>query len=119
MAGSWAQDNFDERRGVVVVRHPDELTRRNFEAFQARLEDHIEGGRAKIALDMSETRFLTSDWFGLFVQSLRRAWHAGGDIRPFAVCGLVRRVFDLGLRDRVRVFDTEEEAVASFDEPGR
>ena len=59
-------------------------------------------------------RFLTSDWLGLFVQHLRRAWLAGGDIRPFAVCGLVRRVFDLGLRDFMQVFDTEEEAVASF-----
>jgi len=73
-------------------------------------------GATKVAVDMTQVDFMDSTVIGLFVWGMKNLREAGGDLRMFGLHAFVHRLFDITQRDRAfKIFESEDEAVASFE----
>lgn len=83
------------------------------------LEDSIKKaigqGKNKLIIDLSESDFISSAGWGVFVAYLRKTREAGGDIK---LAGMVEKVFKvfklLEFDSLIDAFPTVEEAVKSY-----
>jgi anti-sigma B factor antagonist len=72
--------------------------------------------RSRIVLDMSQVEFLDSLVIGALVGFLRKARHAGGDVKLAQLSPDVETVFDLTRLQRVfQIYPTVDAAVHDFD----
>src|SRR4030095_12172367 len=78
----------------------------------------LERNRRRIVLDMCDVRYVDSGGIGELVESFTAAQHRGGSIK---LLGVTRRLNDLlvitKLLNVFECFETEEEAIDSFDRP--
>jgi anti-sigma B factor antagonist len=70
---------------------------------------------AQVVVNLTDVTFMDSAALATLVQGMKRSRQAGGDLRLSNLRQPVRVIFELTRFDRAfDIFDTEDEAVASF-----
>ncbi|WP_341579597.1 STAS domain-containing protein [Microbacterium schleiferi] len=85
----------------VVVAPAGRLTASTAPRLRDELNDRIQSGQNKLAIDMTELEFIDSSGLGALIGGLKVARLAGGDLRIAAVPTAVQRVLALTNLDRV------------------
>jgi anti-sigma B factor antagonist len=97
--------------GCAVVRFKGALTLgTSLHAADAQLQKTINGGAAKVVLNMAEVPYMDSAGLGVLVQASGLAKQQGGDLR---LCGVSERVADLIRMTRTEALlpmDADEDA---------
>lgn len=97
--------------GVAVIACRGRLNMVAAPRLTALLSDVIEGGDARVVIDLGETSFMDSSGLGALVGGLKKARQAGGNLRIAAPGDQVRMVLSLTNLDQVlHTFDTVEDA---------
>ena len=111
-------ESAPEPAPVHIFRLPETLETEDLPEFQTAVQNVLDAGKSRIAVDASKVVALHDNgWFGCLIYSLKAAREDGGDLRLYAPSHEVTRLLELfGLENAFLVFDTEEEAVASFGE---
>ncbi|MFC1705585.1 STAS domain-containing protein [Planctomycetota bacterium] len=109
---------IDQRRlgeGVVVLGLTGDIDRHTIDSLERSLAGAIESGRASIVVNCGGVTFLSSNGMGIFIQYVQKARSHGGDIRFCEMRDNALTVITmLGLQHIFQVFQTEEEALASY-----
>jgi len=104
---------------VTVISVAEYLDATTSEEATAFLSAEIDGGHARLVLDMGRVTYLSSAGLRVILGTLKEARSGGGDLRLAGAQGNVRRVVDLaGLAQIIQIFPTAEEAVASYSSEG-
>lgn len=75
-----------------------------------------EQGKTNVVWNLEKVTFLDSTALGTMVWGMRNLREADGDLRLCCLEGFVRRLFELTSLDMAfKVFDTEAEALESFE----
>jgi len=102
---------------VCCVQLAGDIDRHTIGDLERELAKAIDGGRPQLVINCAGVTFLSSTGMGTFIQYLQRARSRGGDIRFCHMQDNALTVLTmLGLQNIFRVFQAEEDAVASFDE---
>ena len=100
---------------IVCLHLAGELDRHSIGALEQTLTQFIESGRAAIIVDFDEVSFCSSSGMGVFIQYVHKARLKDGDIRLCRMRDSSLTVLTmLGLQNIFQVFQTEEEAIASY-----
>jgi anti-anti-sigma factor len=86
------------------------------------IREALDGSAAsKILINMAQVSYIDSTGIGLFLGAIPKFRGAGGDLRVAVTLETVRKVFTLtGLYKHIRIFETEAEALESFQsEPAK
>lgn len=106
--------------GVVVVHLPVVKSPLDISEVQRALDVPLERGDVQLVVDTSLLSSLCTTSIGYLVHSLQRARKLGGDIRLYGrgleEDGSLRKFLGLcGLGGVFRIFESEEDAVNSYD----
>ena len=105
----------EERPQCLVVRFDGDIAGQDDKELRKMFVTLVGEGKRNVVADMTRVSFLDSIVLGTFVWGMKNLREAGGDIRLFGLHAFVRRLFDITQLDRAfRIFDTEDEAVASY-----
>lgn len=106
----------EEQIGAVrVLRLKGFLDAHTAPAFESALHARIAAGINQIVVDGAELTYISSAGLGVFMSFIEEVRESGGDIRIGGLISKVRQVFDiLGFDEIFKIFDTAEDAVASF-----
>ena len=89
-------------------------------ALAERVRALVDQNRRRILLDLSDVRYVDSGGIGELVASFSAARNRGGTVK---LCGVTRRLNDLlvitHLLNVFECFETEDEALETFDAPRR
>lgn len=100
---------------VISLEDTERATVEVAEDFRRALFDMVEDGAKKLVVDMKEQKFVDSSFLGALVAGLRKAVAEGGSLKLVGLQPSVRSMFDLTRLSKVfEIFESEEEAVASF-----
>ena len=100
---------------IVCLRLSGDIDRHSIGALEQSLPKFIESGRAAIIVDFDEVSFCSSSGMGVFIQYVHKARLKDGDIRLCRMQDNSLTVLTmLGLQNIFQVFQTEEEAIASY-----
>jgi anti-sigma B factor antagonist len=103
--------------GVTVLDFEAEgdLEESDIERIESALVSVYEKGRVRLVVNLSKLGFVTVDGWGAILKDLWRLRRAGGDIRLCDPSGPARRmVAELGLGGRLKLFEAEDRAIASY-----
>lgn len=100
---------------VVVIDVPNEsIDVSNAPDFKRDLTNAFEDN-ANVVMDLANVNFVDSAGLGTMVWAVKQLAARGGDMRLCNVNGAVRSLFELvRMHKLVSVFDTREDAIASF-----
>lgn len=104
------------RDGVLVVRLEgvDSLVASNSADFRERFDACIEGAN-QIALHLGNLTFMDSSGIGALVGEFKKLSKREGELRLIGLTPTVKSLFEITRLHRVfEIYDTEDEAVASF-----
>lgn len=104
------------RNGVLVVRLDgvDSLVASNAGDFRERWDACI-GEANRIALHLGNITFLDSSGIGALVGAFKKLSKREGELRLIGLTPMVKSLFEVTRLHRVfEIYDTEDEAVASF-----
>lgn len=97
--------------GVTVVRPDGRLNMVAAPALRKQLHDLVQGGSARLVVDLSGTEFIDSSGLGALISGLKVARQAGGDLRIAAPTKQVITVLELTNLNRVlRAHDSADRA---------
>lgn len=100
--------------GWTVVAASGEIDVAAAPEFRARLTDLVEGGAARLVVDLEDVDFIDSTGLGVLVGAVRRARSAGGDLRVVCTNARILKVFDItGLDNVFTIGDSVDETVAA------
>ena len=103
-----------ENEATVIEVESATLTAANSKEFKAALEPYLDT-EMNIVINLSNVTFLDSSGLGIFLFCLKKLNQKGGDVKLCNVTKPVRVLFELvRLHQIIEVFNTEEEALASF-----
>ena len=106
--------DFDTRTigsGTVVVQPKGRLNMVAAPSLRKQLHGIVEGGHARIVVDLSATEFIDSSGLGALISGLKVARQAGGDLRIAAPTRQVRTVLELTNLNRVlHSYDSADDA---------
>src|SRR4026209_1387816 len=101
---------------AVVTVHGDIVLNGSGPDLADKVRSLLEQDRRRIVLDVGDVRYVDSGGIGELVESFTAAQHRGGSIK---LVGVTKRLNDLlvitKLLNVFECFDTEKEALASFD----
>jgi anti-anti-sigma factor len=100
--------------GVTVVRPDGRLNMVAAPALRKQLHDLVEGGNARVVVDLSATEFIDSSGLGALISGLKVARQAGGDLRIAAPTKQVITVLEL--TNLNRVLRAHDSADSAFDD---
>jgi anti-sigma B factor antagonist len=84
--------------------------------LQKRILDILGNDKKFIVVDLKQVSMITSLGIGGLIRALRTVREKDGDLRLSAVNASVRKVFTITkLEEVIKIFDTSDEAVKSFD----
>ena len=108
--------NRSEVEGRAVVLSPrGRLNMTTAALLRQSVAAEVEGGSARVVLDLAGVAFVDSSGLGAIVGGLKSARQAGGDLRIAAAGEQVRTVLELTNLDRVlRPHDTVEDALSGW-----
>ena len=82
--------------------------------IRKQIDEHLKEGRTRIIFDMREVSFVDSSGLAVFVNALKSARQAGGDIAILGPTTPVRSILELTRLHRIlSIVDTQEEAVSA------
>ncbi|MCG8461791.1 MAG: STAS domain-containing protein [Holophagales bacterium] len=82
--------------------------------IRRQIDEHLKEGRTRIIFDMREVSFVDSSGLAVFVNALKSARQAGGDIAILGPTTQVRSILELTRLHRIlSIVDTQEEAVSA------
>jgi anti-sigma B factor antagonist len=87
--------------GAIVVTPQGRLNMVAAPALRTDLHELVDGGSARIVIDLSGTTFIDSSGLGALVSGLKAARQAGGDLRIAAPSKQVETVLELTNLNRV------------------
>jgi anti-sigma B factor antagonist len=103
-----------ESEAMVIEVQSTTLTASNSKEFKAALEPYLEA-ETNIVINLERVTFLDSSGLGIFLFCLKKLNQKGGDVKLCNVTKPVRVLFELvRLHQIIEVFNTKEEALASF-----
>ena len=109
----------DTLASCIVVHPTGTLDRRSAPELEAALQTLTGQGHSRIVLDLSAVGEMSSAGLRVIISAakLLRSERLGGDLRLAAPSARVVQVLELaGLLPVLNVFDTDEQAIASFTE---
>ena len=116
MQGLVTTDGQRNPDRVLVMRLPRELTHERAAELMRTLEDALNEGSTRIALDLSAVVTLSDNSLGVIIRGRKFAQEAGGDVRLFAVPRPIGRFLHaMGLDNVFQQYKTEAEVVQSFE----
>jgi anti-sigma B factor antagonist len=87
------------------------------QTLSSRLKELTDAGTRSIVMDFGQVRWVNSYGIGAIIASLTTVRRAGGDLRFANVQGATRQYFQITkLETVVKLYESVEEAVASFNE---
>ena len=109
-----------EHRGDVVVIHPRGfINAHTVRQFEQEIEEALRSGRNQIVINGSGLTYIASAGLGVIMGHIEDVRSKGGDIRLTNLNETVLRIFEvLGFNHVCRVFDSEQEGIASFSQSG-
>ena len=117
MPGSGDLIHISERRGVKLVRMRTEAlrTEAEVEALGRGLMDLAEEPGTRVVLSFLGVKHLTSLVLGRLIHVHKRLAESGGELRLADIHPQLFEIFSITRLDRLfKIFDREDEAVASF-----
>lgn len=103
--------------GVLLIVAEGEIDANTFEYLEATLTDGVEGGRARIVLDLSGVAFVSSSGIGILIGAMSEAKAKDGDLILVAPNDAVQDVFDgMGFSSMFTIAKTRAEAMEAFSE---
>ena len=106
----------EDRPSCVVVRFDGDIAGQDDRELRKLFIRLANEGRHDVVADMGRVSFLDSIILGTLVWGMKNLREAGGDLRMFGLHAFVKRLFDITQLDRAfQIFDSEDEAVASFE----
>ena len=99
--------------GVVVLKPEGRLNMVAAPAVREAVASIVDGGRSKVAVDLSGVEFIDSSGLGVLIGGLKTARQAGGDLRIAGATDAVRKVLSLTNLDRV--LRNHSSAAEAFD----
>jgi anti-sigma B factor antagonist len=100
------------RDGVAVLRLDGRLNMVSAAQLKKAITDSVDGGGARVVVDLAAVRFMDSSGLGALIAGLKKARQEGGDLRITGVTQQVATVLALTNLDRVlRSHDSVEGAL--------
>ena len=107
--------NLKQKSPMVIALYGELIDRDECRDLIKLLEEACEAGPANIVFDLSDLRIMNSTGLNILVHSLTMARKSGGEVLVCGVPEKVRQLFIITKLNTIfQVFDTEDEAVASF-----
>jgi anti-sigma B factor antagonist len=106
----------DQKEGVTIIRFEEEssLDAGNSMEFRAEIATSL-AQNDKVIIDLGNAIFIDSSGIGALVAISREFSKKGGELRLMALTPAVQTVFEITRLYRFfEIYDTEEEALASF-----
>ncbi len=98
--------NINEQRATVEISS----------ILKEELLEKIEEGNQNVIVDLSSSDFVDSSFLGALVAGLKKATMKSGDLKIVGLQAPVRAMFELTRLYRIfDIFDTQEEAINSFE----
>jgi anti-sigma B factor antagonist len=109
------ETSVDRRGDVSTVHVSGSVDGLTSEDLQRVLASEVEAGRHNMVADFGEVDYTSSAGLRVLLATLTQTRSRGGDLRLAGPNPEVRKVLDLsGFTSILRVFDTVDDAVASF-----
>lgn len=106
----------EERPNCLIVRFDGDIAGQDEKELRKLFVKVVGQGKKNVVADMSRVSFLDSIILGTLVWGMKNLREGDGDLRMFGLHAFVNRLFDITQLDRAfRIFETEDQAVASFD----
>jgi len=106
-------DPLDE--SIRILNFDGYLNMETYDIARINLNRLLENGLYKIVVDLSETKYISSSGWAIFLGSLGAIQAAGGDLKLAAMTDEVRFVFDaLELEYVIKAYGTVQSAVDAF-----
>lgn len=100
---------------VTLINIPQRLTASTSDELKKYLKESVEKGQSKFVINLKETEYLDSSGLGAIVSKIAQTRASNGDVRLAAPGKYVLSLLELTHIDQVlKIFDTPEQAVASF-----
>jgi len=101
---------------VEVISTPVRFNIEVSEEFRIILKEFVDKGKFKIVVDLAQTEYMDSSGLGAIVSRISATRSHDGDIRIAAPKEFVKNLFDVtNLVKILKIYDTVDEAVESFD----
>ncbi|KUI25235.1 STAS domain-containing protein [Mycobacterium sp. GA-2829] len=100
--------------GAVVIRPDGRLNMVAAPALRKQIHEVVDGGTARVVVDLGGTEFIDSSGLGALISGLKVARQAGGDLRIAAPTRQVTTVLEL--TNLNRVLRTYDSADGAFDD---
>lgn len=100
--------------GAIIVQPGGRLNMVAAPGLRKQLHDLVEGGNARLVVDLSTTEFIDSSGLGALISGLKVARQAGGDLRIAAPTRQVVTVLEL--TNLNRVLRAHDSADGAFDD---
>lgn len=102
---------------VVVMELPEHLNHAQIKTLLREMRPLLESDRPRLVLECSQVLQIDSAGVEMLLHCMQEAMKGDGDLKLAAVSPATRAILDLMRVDRLfEIFDTEREAVQSFDE---
>ena len=102
---------------VVVMELPEQLSHAHIRSLLRELQPFLESDRPRLVLQCSQVRHMDSAGVEMLLDCMQEAMKGDGDLKLAAVSPAAGAILELMRVDRLfEIFDTEREAVQSFDE---
>ncbi len=100
---------------VTVVAPKGDLDMAAADSVKRTLADLIDGGQAKLVMDLGAVSYIDSSGLGALVAAMKHARTAAGDVRLCALQEDVRAIFDMTRLSKVMALHgSRQEALASW-----
>ena len=107
--------NIRESNGVTIIDLQGMVDRHTLHILEEAMEKIIGSGQAKILVNGEKLTYISSNGMGVFLTYLEQVQQKGGDIRFCNLQDVGKTVITvLGLHNLFQIFDSEEEALKSF-----
>ncbi len=109
------QTSVDQRGDVITVQISGSVDGLTSDDLQRVLSSEVEAGHHKVVADFGAVDYTSSAGLRVLLATVKQTRSRGGDLRLAGPNPEVRKVLDLsGFTGILRVFDTVDDAVASF-----
>lgn len=111
--------SVEQRGGVCTVHIAGSVDGLTADSLQQVLARELDAGHAKLIADFAAVDYTSSAGLRVLLGTVKRARSGGGDLRLAGPNPDVRKVLELsGFTGILKVFETVDDAVASFGGPG-
>ncbi len=105
-----------EQNGIQVLSLSGYLDAHTAPQFEAAIQEHLEAGRVRIAVDCGKLTYISSAGLGVFMSFIEEIREKGGDIKLASIAPKVYQVFEvLGFPELFQIESGLPAAIARFN----